>query len=70
MKYLKLFLEIILVIIISMCGFGGGFIIFGLPIIFIFQPSPIVCDIITFVTVFLPMPFAWYIAPKLSDKIF
>lgn len=70
MKYLKFLLGMILVTIISLCGFGGGFIVFGLPIIYIFQPSPTVCEIITFITVFLPMPFAWWIAPKISDKLF
>lgn len=69
MKYFKLCVEIYLLLIISLCAFGGGLICFGLPILFIFQPSPIVSQIITVVSIFLPMPFAWWLAPKLSDKI-
>lgn len=69
MKKLKFILGVILLTIISMCGFGGGFIVIGLPIIYIFKPSPIVCDIISFASVFIPIPFAWWIAPKLEEKL-
>lgn len=69
MKHIKFIFEVIILTIISLCAFGGGFIIFGLPIMYIFEPNPITCEIITFITVFVPMPLAWYIAPKISDKI-
>lgn len=69
MKYIKILLETIILMIISLCAFGGGFIIFGLPIMYIFEPNPQICEIITFITIFVPMPFAWYIAPKIADKI-
>ncbi len=70
MKNIKLGLEIILITIISLCAFGGGLFVFGLPLLWILQPSPAMVELIVFMSIFVPMPFAWWIAPKISDKIF
>lgn len=69
---MKIFISIIQIIILtlmSMCAFGGGLIIFGLPLLLIFKPIESVANIIIFTTTFLPMPFAGYFAPKIADKI-
>lgn len=69
---MKIFISIIQIIILtlmSMCAFGGGLIIFGLPLLLIFKPIESVANIIIFTTTFLRMPFAWYFAPKIADKI-
>lgn len=69
MKVFILIIKIIILTIISVCAFGGGLIIFGLPLLFIFKPVEIVSNIIIFATAFIPIPFAWYFAPKIADKI-
>lgn len=68
MKIIKLILEIFIITMVTLCGFGGGFIIFGLPIIYLFQPTSIICKIMVIITIFIPMAIAWYIAPKINDK--
>lgn len=67
MKYLKLILEMILMLIISVCAFGGGCIIWTIIAIFL-QPTPQVNEIMFYVALFVPAPFCWWLAPKLSDK--
>lgn len=69
MKIFLIIIETIILTFISMCAFGGGLIIFGLPLLFIFKPVEIVSNIIIFTTTFIPIPFAWYFAPKIADKI-
>lgn len=61
-------LIVIIILIVALCGFGGGLLVFGLPIIFIFKLSGVIAEIISILTIFVPMPIAWYLAPKLSDK--
>ncbi len=65
---MRTILEIILLTIISICAFGGGCIIWTFIAIFI-QPSPQVMEIMFYITAFVPMPFCWCIAPKISEKI-
>ena len=69
MKIFILIIEIIILTLVSVCAFGGGLIIFGFPLLLIFKPIESIANIIIFITTFLPMPFAWYFAPKISDKI-
>ncbi len=69
MKIFILIIKIIILTLVSMCAFGGGLIIFGLPLLLIFEPIESMANIIIFITTFLPMPFAWYFAPKILDKI-
>lgn len=68
MKYIKLMLEIIVLLLITICAFGGGCIIWTFIAILI-KPSPLVNEIMFYVTAIVPAPFCWYIAPKISDKI-
>lgn len=69
MKIFLIIIETIILTFVSMCAFGGGLIIFGLPLLLIFKPIESVANIIIFTTTFLPMPFAWHFAPKIADKI-
>ena len=69
MKTFILIIQIIILTLISMCAFGGGLIIFGLPLLLIFKPIESVANIIIFTTTFVPMSFAWHLAPKIADKI-
>ena len=69
MKIFILIIQIIILTLVSMCAFGGGLIIFGLPLLLIFKPIESVANIIIFTTTFLPMPFTWHFAPKIADKI-
>lgn len=68
MKIIKTILEIILITIVSICAFGGGCIIWTFLAMFI-QPEPKIMEIMFYITMFVPMPFCWYIAPKLGEKI-
>lgn len=69
MKIFLIIIETIILTFISMCAFGGGLIIFGLPLLLVFKPIESIANIIIFATTFLPMPFAWHFAPKIADKI-
>lgn len=69
MKIFLIIIEIIILTFISMCAFGGGLIIFGLPLLLILKPIEIFSYIIVFLTTFVPIPFAWCFAPKILDKI-
>ena len=69
MKIFILIIQIIILTLVSMCAFGGGLIIFGLPLLLIFKPIESVANIIIITATFLPMPFAWHCAPKIADKI-
>ena len=69
MKVFILIAQIIILTLVSMCAFGGGLIIFGLPLLLVFKPIESIANIIIFITTFLPMSFAWYFAPKIADKI-
>lgn len=69
MKIFILIAQIIILTLVSMCAFGGGLIIFGLPLLLVFKPIESIANIIIFITTFLPMPFAWYFAPEIADKI-
>lgn len=69
MKIFILIIKIIILTLVSMCAFGGGLIIFGLPLLLIFKPIESAANIIIFTTTFLPIPFAWHFAPKIADKI-
>lgn len=69
MKILKTIILIIIITIISICAFGGGCIIWSL-LALIIKPSPTVFEIMFYITTFVPMPFCWWIAPKISEKYF
>ena len=69
MDKIKTILLFITIIIVSLCGFGGGCIIWFL-IALIIKPSPMVFEIMFYITTFIPMPFCWWIAPKISKKFF
>lgn len=67
MKILKTIMLIIIITIISICAFGGGCIIWSL-LALIIKPSPTVFEIMFYITTFVPMPFCWWIAPKIGEK--
>lgn len=67
MNKIKTMLLIIAITIISLCGFGGGCLIWYL-IALIIKPSPTVFEIMFYITTFVPIPFCWWIAPKISEK--
>ena len=69
MKILKNILLIIIIIIVSICAFGGGCIIWSILAIFI-KPSPQIAEIMFYVSALVPIPFCWWIAPKISEKFF
>lgn len=69
MKILKTIMLIIITTIISICAFGGGCIIWSL-LALIIKPSLTVFEIMFYITTFVPMPFCWWIAPKISEKYF
>lgn len=69
MKILKTIILIIIITIISICAFGGGCIIWSL-LALIIKPSPTVFEIMFYITTFVPMPFCWWIAPKIGEKYF
>lgn len=67
MEILKTIMLIIIITIISICAFGGGCIIWSL-LALIIKPSPTVFEIMLYITTFVPMPFCWWIAPKIGEK--
>ena len=67
MKILKTIMLIIIITIISLCAFDGGYIIWSL-LALIIKPSPTVFEIMLYITTFVPMPFCWWIAPKIGEK--
>lgn len=67
MEILKTIMLIIIITIISLCAFGGGCIIWYL-LALIIKPSPTVFEIMFYITTFVPMPFCWWIAPKIGEK--
>ena len=67
MKILKTIMLIIIITIISICGFGGGCIIWSL-LSLIIKPSPQVFEIMFYISTFVPIPFCWWVAPKISEK--
>ena len=67
MEILKTIMLIIIITIISLCAFGGGFIIWCL-LALIIKPNPTVFEIMFYITTFVPMPFCWWIAPKIGEK--
>lgn len=67
MKILKTTMLIIIITIISICGFGGGCIIWSL-LSLIIKPSPQVFEIMFYISTFVPIPFCWWVAPKISEK--
>lgn len=67
MEILKTIMLIIIITIISLCAFGGGCIIWYL-LALIIKPSPTVFEIMSYITTFVPMPFCWWIAPKIGEK--
>ena len=69
MKILKNILLIIAITIISICGFGGGCLIWSIIAIFI-NPNPLISEIMFYVSALVPIPFCWWIALKLSEKFF
>lgn len=69
MKMLKDILLMIAMTVVMICGFGGGCIIWCL-LALIIKPSSTVFEIMFYITTFVPMPFCWWIAPKISEKYF
>lgn len=67
MEILQTIMLIIIITIISLCAFGGGYIIWYL-LALIIKPSPTVFEIMFYITTFVPMPFCWWITPKIGEK--
>lgn len=70
MRIIKTIILVITITILVLCAFGGGSIVFGIPLIWILKPSAEMCDLIVFLTALVPMPFAYWLAPKISKKYF
>ena len=58
-----------LLLLITWCAYGGGCLIWT-TLALLIQPSPIVNEILFFTSAIVPMPFCWWIAPKIADKFF
>lgn len=69
MKMLKDILLMIAMTVVMICGFGGGCLIWSL-LALIIKPSPTVFEIMFYTTTFVPIPFCWWIAPKIGEKFF
>lgn len=70
MKIVKIIIDTILLLVITICGFGGGCLIYSFITITLFPNiDSILNEILFFITALVPMPICWYIAPKISDKI-
>lgn len=70
MKIVKIIIDTILLLVITICGFGGGCLIYSFIAIKLFPNiDSILNEILFFITALVPMPICWYIAPKISDKI-
>lgn len=67
MKILKTIMLIIIITIVAICAFGGGCIIWSL-LALIIKPSSTVFEIMFYILTFVPMPFCWWIAPKIGEK--
>ena len=68
MKKIKTIFYVCLLTIVSICAFGGGCIIWMFLAVFI-QPNPQVMELVFYISALVPVPFCWYLAPKISDKI-
>ena len=70
MKVLKTIFLITILTIITICAFGGGCLIWSL-FVAIVQPNitPQTNEIMFFISALAPIPFCWWIAPKIDDKI-
>lgn len=69
MNKIKTILLFIAIVIISLCGFGGGCLIWSIIAIFI-KPNPLISEVMFYVSALVPIPFCWWIAPKLGEKFF
>lgn len=70
MKIVKIIIDTILLLVITICGFGGGCLIYSFIAIILFPNiNPTLNEILFFITALVPIPICWYIAPKISDKI-
>lgn len=69
MKILKTIMLIVITTIITICAFGGGCIIWCL-LSLIIKPTPEVFEIAFYISIFVPIPFCWWIAPKFAEKYF
>ena len=67
MEILKEILLIMVTTIISICAFGGGCIIWSL-IALLIKPSPAIFEVMFYISTFIPIPFCWWIAPKIPEK--
>ena len=67
MEILKTIMLIIIITIISLCAFGGGCIIWSL-LALIIKPSPTVFEIMFYASALVPIPFCWWVAPKIDEK--
>ena len=66
LEIIKTILIIGVLTLVSICAFGGGCLIYVV-ICFLFGVDK-VDPIITLVATLAPVPVAWWLAPKLSDK--
>lgn len=69
MKILKTIILTIIFVLVTVCAFGGGFFIWVL-IALIIKPNPKVFEIGLYIFTFAPIPFCFWIAPKLAEKYF
>lgn len=69
MKNLKFLLKIIILTILTLGAFGGGCIFWSIFCAFVELPEQIV-EIGFYISIFLPIPFCWYLVPKIDEEDF
>lgn len=69
MEILKEILLIMATTIIAICAFGGGCIIWSL-IASLIKPNIAIFEVMFYISTFIPIPFCWWIAPKMTEKFY
>ena len=69
MKMLKDILLMIAMTVVMIYGFGGGCLIWSV-IAIIIKPNPLIAEIMFYASALVPIPFCWWVAPKIGEKFF
>ena len=69
---MKMFKDILLMIamtVIMIYRFGGSCLIWAV-IAIIIKPNPLVAEIMFYASELIPIPFCWWVTPKIGEKFF
>ena len=69
MTFVKNVCKTIVFELITIFAFGGGLLLIGLPLLFIFEPPKGIAILIFLITFAVPVPICWWLAEKFGDKI-